>query len=54
MQLSVIFANGGWELEKLRCDLNPAAFLARVVRPGLFLEKYKLAKLEGLPSAHEF
>lgn len=38
----------------LRCGVNPTTSLAGVVGTALLLEKYKLAKLEGVPSVHEF
>lgn len=49
-----IFVDGAWGLGMLRCGVNPTTSLAGVVGTDLLLEKYKLAKLEGVPSVHEF
>lgn len=55
MQLSVMFAGGGWELGLMRCAQDLTIYLTGGGGPDFILEKYKLAKLQGIgTNVHEF
>lgn len=55
MQLPVMFADGGWELALMRCAQDPTISWTGGGGPAFLLEKYKLAKLEGIRTfVHEF
>lgn len=50
-----MFADGGWELAWMRCAQDPTISLMGAGAPAFLLEKYKLAKLEGIGTfVHEF
>lgn len=50
-----MFADGGWELALMRCAQDPTISLTGAGAPAFLLEKYKLAKLEGIGTfVHEF